>query len=175
MTLSRALPLLLALAAVLPMPAAAQFGGTPGTPGAPPMPPFGAAPAGPPPACQQLLSLRDEVQKHAQTLQAAGQKKVKPTELCKLFEAYLGAESKMVKALEESYATCGLPRDVAERVKVSHAKAEQMGKNVCEMAAQGPRSLQIDWLTPPGRPQRFDAPAPECTEKTRWLGIPCVD
>jgi hypothetical protein len=171
MTLRRAFPLLLVLAAVPQSPAAAQVGGTPGAPDVP----FGAAPPGPPPACQWLLSLRGETQRHAQALQAAGQKKVKPTELCKLFEAYLGAESKMVKALEESYATCGLPRDVAEQVKVSHAKAEQMGKQVCEMAAQGPRPLQFDGLTPTGRPLRFDAPAPECTEKTRWLGIPCVD
>lgn len=73
------------------------------------------------------------------------------------------------------YVTCGLPRDVAEQVKVSHAKAEQMGKQVCEVAAQGPRPLRFDGLIPTGRPQRFDAPAPECTEKIRWLGIPCVE
>jgi hypothetical protein len=174
MKLSRALPLLLALAAVLPSPAAAQFGGMPGTPGAPARPPFGADPAGPPPACQELLSLRDEVQKHAQALQAAGQKKVKPAELCKLFEAYLGAESKLVKGLEEGAATCGVPRDVPNQVKASHAKTEQIGKQVCEAAATPVRPLRFDGLTP-GSPQRLDAPAPECTERTRWLGIPCVD
>ena len=111
MTLSRAFPLLLALAAVLPSPAAAQFGGMPGTPGGPAMEmPFGAAPAVPPPACQRLLTLRDEMQKHGQALQAAGQKKAAPNELCKLFKAYLAAGRKMVKGLEEGAATCGVPR-----------------------------------------------------------------
>jgi hypothetical protein len=145
MKLGQALPLVMALA-VVPLGAAmAQFGGMPGMPGSPGMPggmpgsPFGAQPQQPPAACQKLLTLREETQKHAQTLQGAGQKKVKPDELCKLFKAYLGAESKLVKALEESYATCGLPADVPKQVKASHAKASEMGKNVCDMAAQGPR------------------------------------
>ena len=173
MKLGRALPLLLALAAVLPSPAAAQFGGMPGTPGAPAMPPFGADPAGPPPACQQLLSLREETQKHAQALQAAGREKASPEELCRLFRVYLAAESRMVMGLEESYARCGVPADVPKQVKAQHLKASQMGKNICEMAEQGPiRPLRFDG---PGTPPRFYAPAPECTENTRRPGVPCVD
>jgi hypothetical protein len=145
MKLGRALPLVLVLAAVPLGAATAQFGGMPGMPGSPGMPggmpgsPFGAQPQQPPPACQKLLTLREETQKHAQTLQAAGQKKAKPDELCKLFNSYLGAESKLVKALEENYATCGLPPDVPKQVKAQHTKASQMGKNVCDAAAQGPR------------------------------------
>jgi hypothetical protein len=166
MKLSRALPLLLALAAVLPSLAAAQFGGMPGTPGAPAMPPFGADPAGPPPACQQLLSLREETRKHAQALQAAGQKKASPEELCKLFKVYLEAERKMVTDLEEHQATCGLPADLPKQVKASHAKASQMAEQICEVAAQGPR---------PRTPFLFDAPVPQCTEKTLMRGVPCVD
>ena len=114
MTLSRALPLVLVLA-VLPLgPAAAQFGGMPGMPGSPGMSPgmpggqFGAAPPQPPPACQQLLTYRDETQKHGQALQAASQKKAPPEELCKLFKAFLAAETKMVKGLEDHGATCGV-------------------------------------------------------------------
>jgi hypothetical protein len=72
MKLSRALPLLLALAAVLPSPAAAQIGGTLGAPAT--EVPFRARPQQPPAACQKLLTLREETQKHAQTLEAAGQK-----------------------------------------------------------------------------------------------------
>ncbi len=146
MTLSRALPLVLVLA-VLPLwPAAAQFGGMPGMPGSPgmspgtPGSPFGAAPQqGPPPACQQLLVSRDDVAKHGQALQAAGQKKVGPEELCKLFKVFLAAETKMVKGLEEHSATCGVPPEVIKQVKTGHGKAAQMGKQVCEAAAQGPR------------------------------------
>src|SRR5262249_62257408 len=104
-TLGGALPLALALA-VMPLgPTAAQLGDMPGVPGSrgmspspgmPPGMPGGAfsAPQAPPPACQQLLSNRDEVAKHGQALQAAGQKKAPPDEICKLFKTFLAVESK---------------------------------------------------------------------------------
>src|SRR6516164_7959333 len=124
MTLSRALPLAWVLAVVPLWPAAAQFGGMPGMPGSPGMSPApgmspgmpgmpgGAfsAPQAPPPACQELLSNRDEVTKHGKALQAAGQKKVPPEELCKLFKVFLSVEDKMLKGLEEHSATCGVSR-----------------------------------------------------------------
>src|SRR5216683_5833156 len=118
MTLRRALPLVLMLAAVPLQPALAQFGGMPGMPGAPGMPTspgmpgggFGAAPPpqqqGPPPACQQLLVSRDEVQKHGMALQAAGKKKAGPDVACKLFKSFLAAESKMIKGLEQHSTLC---------------------------------------------------------------------
>jgi len=122
----------------------------PGSPGMSPAPgmspgmpgmPGGAfsAPQAPPPACQQLLSNRDEVTKHGKALQAAGQKKVPPEELCKLFKVFLSAEDKMLKGLEEHSATCGVPAEVLKQVKAGHSKASQMGKQVCDVAAQGPR------------------------------------
>jgi hypothetical protein len=144
MIFSRALPWVLALV-VLPLsPASAQFGGMPGMPGSPGMSPgmpgagFGA-PQEPPAACQQLLTYRDETAKHGQALHAAGQKKVPPEELCKLFKAFLAVEGKMVKGLEENSATCGVPSEVLKQVKVSHNKASEVGKQVCDAAAQGPR------------------------------------
>jgi hypothetical protein len=135
-----------ALAAlVLVVPAKAQLGDTPGMPGSPGMmapsgvSPFGAPQSqqGPPPACQKLITYRDETTKHGQALQAAGRKKAPPEEVCKLFKAFLSAEGKMLKGLEENSATCGVPPDVLKQVKTSHAKYSQMGKQVCEMTALG--------------------------------------
>ena len=124
----------------------------PGSPGMPPGPgmspgpgtpgmPGGAfsAPQAPPPACQQLLGNRDEVSKHGQALQAAGQKKVPAEELCKLFKAFLSVEDKMLKGLEEHSATCGVPPEVLKQVKAGHSKASQMSKQICDVAAQGSR------------------------------------
>ena len=152
MTPSRVVPLLLALAIValwmVPLwPAAAQFGGMPGMPGSPGMggpgmaSPFGAPPPqqGPPPACQQLLAMRDETQKHGAALQAAGQKKAGPEEVCKLFKAFLASETKMIKGLKENSATCGVPPEVIKSVTAAHGKASEMGKHICDAAAQGPR------------------------------------
>jgi len=149
MRLSRALPLALALATLPLWPAAGQFGGMPGLPGSPGMSPAPGAgagmpggaftPAQPPPGCQQLLAARDEVGKHGQALQTAGQKKAPPEELCKLFKAFLSAETKMIKSLQENSATCGVPPDVLKQVKDGHGKASEVGKKVCDAAAMGAR------------------------------------
>jgi hypothetical protein len=140
MTLSRALPWVLVLA-VLPLsPVAAQFGGMPGMPGSPGMSPGGfGAPQEPPPACQQLLTIRDETAKHGQAIHAGSQKKLPPEELCKLFKTFLSSEGKMLKGLEQNATTCGVPPEVLKQVKASHEKAAQVGKNICDAAAQGPR------------------------------------
>ena len=109
-------------------------------PGSPGMSPGGfGAPPEPPPACQQLLANRDETAKHGQAIHAAGQKKVPPEELCKLFKTFLSSESKMLKGLEQNATTCGVPPEVLKQVKASHDKAAQVGKQVCDAAAQGPR------------------------------------
>jgi hypothetical protein len=140
MTFSRALPWVVVLTVLALSPAAAQFGGMPGMPGSPGMSPGGfGAPQQPPPACQQLLANRDETAKHGQAIHAAGQKKVPPEELCKLFKTFLSSEGKMLKGLEQNGATCGVPPEVLKQVKASHEKAAQVGKNVCDAAAQGPR------------------------------------
>src|SRR5438874_777035 len=149
MRLSRAFPLALALVVMPLWPAAAQFRGMPGMPGSSGMSPapgtspgapaasFGA-PQQPPPACQQLLSSRDETAKHGKALQAAGEKKLPPDELCKIFKAFLAAESKMLKGLQEHSATCGVPPEVLKQVKDGHGKASEVSKKVCD-AAQAPR------------------------------------
>jgi hypothetical protein len=113
----------------------------PGSPGmSPGMPGAGfGAPSQPPPACQQLLTQRDETAKHGQAIHAAGQKKVPPEELCKLFKTFLSSEGKMLKGLEQHGSTCGVPPEVLKQVKTSHEKAAQVGKNICDAAAQGPR------------------------------------
>jgi hypothetical protein len=126
MTVSRAFPLAFALAVLALWPAAAQFRGMAGE--------AFNAPQAPRPACQQLLGTRDEVAKHGQALQAAGRKKAPPEEICKLFKAFLSAESKMLKGLEEHRATCGVPPETIRQVEAGHSKASQMGKQICELA-----------------------------------------
>jgi hypothetical protein len=118
----------------------AQFGGMPGMPGSPGMSPgFGAAPQQPPPACQNLLTLRDQVQKHGTALQNAGSGKKKPSadEACKLFKVFLSAESKFIKGMEDARGPCGIPAEAITQIKSQHSKTSQVGKNVCDAAARG--------------------------------------
>jgi|SRR5215475_9506504 len=67
------------------------------------------------------------------TLQAAGEKKAPPDELSKLFKAFLG------EGVQENSATHGVPSEVLKQVKEGHGKATEVGKKVCNAAAQGPR------------------------------------
>src|SRR5262245_20752895 len=140
MTVYRALALVAVLVAP-PIAASAQFGGMPGMPGSPGPGGFGAPPPqqGPPPQCQQLLTLRDETQKYGMAIQKANERKGTVQEACRLFKNYLAAEVKFMKGIEEHGRTCGVPPDVLKQVKDSHARASQIGKQVCEAAAQGPR------------------------------------
>jgi hypothetical protein len=128
--------------------AGAQFGGMPGMPGGPETAPSGggvprggfSAPQAPPPHCQQLLTLRDEVQKAGSAIEAANQKKSHVKVACQLFRNYLSAEARMIKALESAGPKCGVPPEVAKQVRGSHAKAQQIGKQVCEAAARPEQS-----------------------------------
>ena len=67
------------------------------------------------------------------TLQAASEKKAPPDELSKLFKAFLG------EGVQENSATHGVPSEVLKQVKEGHGKATEVGKKVCDAAAQGPR------------------------------------
>ena len=138
----RALALLAVLVVIPFQPAVAQFGGMPGMPGSQPMSPggFGAAPpAAPPAACNELLALRDQTQKHATAIGAANERKASPQEACGLFRTFLASETKMIKAVEENLARCGIPADVPKQMKASHARASEIAKKVCEVAAAPPR------------------------------------
>jgi hypothetical protein len=120
--------------------AQAQFGGMPGMPGAPGMGGFGGPPAGPPPACQQLLSMREETQKNATAIGVAQQRKVKPdaAEACKLFKVFLASEAKFIAGMTENISLCGVPPQVIKQYQDGHGRATQVGKQVCE-AAEHPR------------------------------------
>ena len=143
MTVSRAL-LFATFMVAAPFAAHGQFGGMPGMPGAPGGMPggggFGGAPQqGPPPACRELLAMRDEVQKHGTAIQKANEKKATVQEACKLFKNFLGAEAKFIKSLEDNTLNCGVPPDAIKQAKDGHSKASAVGKQVCDAAAQGPR------------------------------------
>src|SRR5262249_7799340 len=96
-------------------------------------------PQGPPPACQALLTMRDETQKLAAAIQAANQRKATAVEACKLFKSFLASESKLIKGIEDNATVCGVPPDVPKQMKAGHSHAEEIGKQVCDAAAMGPR------------------------------------
>jgi hypothetical protein len=117
--------------------AQAQFGGMPGTPGME-GPGFGGPPAAPPPACLQLMTLRDETQKNGAAIMAASRRTAEPAETCKLFNAFLDREGRFIEAMEENGAQCGLSEQAIKQSQDGHGKASQIGRQVCNLAALRP-------------------------------------
>jgi hypothetical protein len=131
--------------------AAAQFGGAPGLPGGPPGAGFGGSPQGPPPKCRALLAIRDELQKHGQAISTANEKNADVKVACGLFRKYIATEAKMIKMLEVDGPGCGAPAQVLQQVRDSHAKAQQIGQQVCDAARRPfrPPPVMDDMLIPP--------------------------
>jgi hypothetical protein len=111
----------------------------PGTPG---MGGFGGPPpgppAGPPPACMQLMTLRDETQKNGAAIAAANKRKADAVEACKLFKVFLATEAKFIQGMSENVSLCGVPPQAIKSYQEGHGKAVLIGKQVCE-AAEHPR------------------------------------
>jgi hypothetical protein len=140
----------------VPFAAGAQHEGVPGGG-------LGVPPAGPAPACQQLMALRDETQKHGLAIQKANERKASVQEACKLFKTYLAAEAKFMKGIEEHGRACGAPSEVIKQIGESHTKASRIGKEVCEAAARGSGL---------GGPSLYNAPRGDLAAGARFGGMP---
>jgi hypothetical protein len=117
--------------------ASAQSDDTSGFPGSPPS--GFADPPAQPPKCQALLAIRRELLKHGEAIAAANQKKKADVKVgCKLLRTYVASEAKMLRMLDEHGTSCGVPAHVNQQVRASHARAQQIGKQVCDAAARQP-------------------------------------
>jgi len=125
MGICRAVPLA-ALIVASPLAASAQFGSMPGLPGGTPggvpgVGGFGAPPQpAPPPACRDLLAMRDEVQKHGTAIKKANERKATVQEACKLFRNFRGAERSSSRVSKTT------PRPVACRAMRSSRRRRAM-------------------------------------------------
>jgi hypothetical protein len=111
---------------------------------------FGTDPSGTSPECKELLTRRDELQKHGKAIGDANNNKAHVTVACRLFRAYIATQARMLRLLETHGAQCGVPSQVNLQVRTSHAKAQQIGRQVCEAA----------WPRPRFDDRRFDGPEP---------------
>ncbi len=113
-----------------------------------------------PPCLEEFIKLRKEVEKRGTVIQAAGQRKQKPSakEACGLFNAFTGAELKMIKYATANAAKCGIPAQIIDNMKQSHAKSDEVRARVCQAAAQGPAGGPAK---PPSLSDALSAPVPD--------------
>jgi hypothetical protein len=124
MTLCRVIPLVAMLVAVA-LPADAQFEVIPDVP-----------PTELSLACQHLLALRDQTQRHGQAIKRANLSKLSVQETCTLYRIFIIKEAQLVRGIEVIGQACGIPSDFLKQIRERHAKDLEIGKDVCVAAAQ---------------------------------------
>jgi hypothetical protein len=110
--------------------ASAQMPGMPGMPG------MQGAPAPAPSPCDGFVPLREDAQKKGAAIGAAQKSHVDRQEMCKLITVFSAAEGKAVQFLEKNKTWCGVPDQVINSQKQSHAKTEHFREVVCAPAPQ---------------------------------------
>jgi len=96
-----------------------------------------------PPCIQEFLKLRSDAEKKAGAIKVAGERKAQPNEVCQLFNAFIAAQTKMLKYTNDSGVWCGIPAHVSEGLKQGIAKTSEIRTRICRAAAapqqpQGP-------------------------------------
>jgi len=81
--------------------------------------------------CLNFPSIREEVEKGAATIRAAGERKATREEVCPLFKAFAAKEEKLVSFLTTNQKLCGVPPNVITQVKQNHAKTIKIRNTVC--------------------------------------------
>ena len=88
--------------------------------------------------CLNFPTIRDEVEKGAAGIRAAGDRKASREEVCPLFKAFAAKEEKLVSFLTTNQKLCGVPANIITQVKQNHAKTLQIRNNVCSKGPAGP-------------------------------------
>jgi hypothetical protein len=93
-----------------------------------------------PPCMKDFTKLRGDTENRAKAIQAANSRHANPKEACGLFNAFIAAEGKMLKYAEANATWCGIPPQVIDNIKKSHAQAGALRDRVCEAAANMERA-----------------------------------
>jgi hypothetical protein len=112
---------------------AGGFGAGAGGFGGMPSPQAGAPPAD---CMKNFLPLRQDAEKKAGLIKAAGARKAPPEEACKLIASFAAAEIKMISFIETNSRKCGIPPEIGKQMKDGHANTEKMRTTVCNVAQQ---------------------------------------
>jgi hypothetical protein len=87
------------------------------------------------PCVKEFVPLREEAEKRGKLIKAASERRATPEETCKLIGNFGQSEIKMIKYIEANSA-CGIPPEIADRLKAGHKNTEAMQRKVCAVARQ---------------------------------------
>jgi hypothetical protein len=141
----RGSPFLIALLC-LTAPAAAQQSFQPSQ-GFQPMTPQAAPAQQTPPCFKDFMTLREDAEKRGQAVRAASDRKASPQEACKLLNALVTSERKMVKYVDNNATWCGIPAQVLTQLKEQDKQTSQIRDRVCQVASRGPTGPRAPTLS----------------------------
>jgi hypothetical protein len=98
-----------------------------------------AAPAERGACTNEFVPLREEAEARGRLIKVASERHAPPEEACKLIGNFGQSEAKMIKYIEANAEKCGIPPEVAERLRAGHKNTEVMQKKICAMAQQAQR------------------------------------
>jgi hypothetical protein len=96
--------------------------------------PAGAALAQMPPCANDILPLRQQVEKDSAVVKAAIEKKDRG-EICSALKRFTAAEAKFVKYMEDNQAWCSIPPEVIPQLKQNQARAIKLRGQACAPGA----------------------------------------
>jgi hypothetical protein len=85
----------------------------------------------------EFTKLQTETDKRAKAAKAAGARKAKREEMCKLLQAFEGAIGKWAKYVKDNSSKCGIPSQVEEQLSKGHDNIAKTAKQVCEGGVLG--------------------------------------
>jgi hypothetical protein len=94
-----------------------------------------------PPCIKDFGKLREDTEKKAVAIRAASERKASPREACQLFNAFVAAQSKMLKYATDNAAWCGIPDQITASLKEGIAKTSEVRTKVCQAAAAPQRPV----------------------------------
>lgn len=88
--------------------------------------------------CQnEIMPLRQEVEKNGLSVKAAIDRKAAPPEICNQVKRFVSAEARFVKYIEDNQAWCGIPPEVVTQVKTQHGTTLNLRQRACAAAPAG--------------------------------------
>ena len=93
------------------------------------------------PACMpEFIKLREDFEKKGRAAKAVMEHKPSREDACKQIMTVYAAEAKWVKFTEANAASCGIPPEVPQQLKVRHGHTDQARKALC---APGPAAAPV--------------------------------
>jgi hypothetical protein len=91
-----------------------------------------------PPCFNEMIPLRDSMEQHGKAVKAAVDSKDR-AKVCENIKRYASTEAKYLKFLQDNQSWCGIPPQIIEQVKGSHANTLKVRGQACAAGPVGAR------------------------------------